>query len=133
MDAMQGCTSDAAEQGAAFVFNSCSDKIINIDEDSMSGTVGFATLCRLGWMHVLLKAVGRQLYLVGNQALDYVVCRFGGSAKIRRALGPAHLKGGGDNDANWVAWRIGNNITKVPDRLGGDQHAPEAIREVNLG
>jgi hypothetical protein len=117
MDAMQGCTSDAAEQGAALVFNSCSDEIIDIDENSMSGTVGFAALSRLGWMHVLLKAVGRQLYLVGNQALDYIACRFGGSAKIRRALGPAHLKGGGDNNVNRVAWRIGHNITKVPDLL----------------
>jgi hypothetical protein len=44
VDAMECRLSDAAKQGSAFVFDSCSNKIVSVDVDPRARAIGLAAL-----------------------------------------------------------------------------------------
>ncbi len=77
MDDVDSHSGDAAKKGAAFVFDRCANKVVNVDVDSVSGTIGLAALGGFGWVHVVFEVMGRELDFGGDESLDDVATCFG--------------------------------------------------------
>jgi hypothetical protein len=83
MDAAESRSGDAAKKGTAFVFDRRANKVVNVDVDPVSGTIGLAAgLGRFGWVHVVFEAMGRELDFVGDKALDDVATCFGCGTEV---------------------------------------------------
>jgi hypothetical protein len=113
MDAVECRSGDAAKKGAAFVFDRRANKVVNIDVDPVSGTIGLAALGGFSWVHVLFEAMGGELDFVGDKALDDIATCSGCGTEVGWTLCPAHLEGRWDNNANRVSWRIRHDVGKI--------------------
>jgi hypothetical protein len=56
---VQSCSGDAAEQGAAFVFDCRAYEVINIYIDAVGRTVRLAAFRCFRGLHIFFKTVGR--------------------------------------------------------------------------
>jgi hypothetical protein len=82
MDAVKSRSGDAAKKGAAFVFDRRANKVVNVDVDPVSGTIGLAALGGFGWVHVVFEAMGRELDFGGDESLDDVATCFGCGTEV---------------------------------------------------